>query len=329
VDTLPGDIEVKDIIDEWRLKRDDASKKDAEAAVDRISHQVHVVFSGHGVLVVAKDTINDTVPLCLGLGETGNKPKLVPCFHDIVVPTLEEGWETGAVILEETPWHNRWSVGPCTSDGYLERLPTALMNVTSGNYSSTGPRCQLKQVDGQRSGRCFDSDSGKSQPGGKTQVFPCSDKWYQYLSFGDGTHAPIGSMYTRIPSHIVKQIRNLGHDHVQWMCLGVPGRGINDETDWEAVDENFVKVAAESPKDANDLNPLSDWLGNEIVTTQCTNTGAVIEWLFVPFIVEDSATQNSSSTDNGTDRLTGRMAGNLKSDGADPVTADAYSTGEL
>ena len=78
-------------------------------------------FEGHGVLIVAKDTVNGW-PLCLGLGNTGNLPKLVSCFHDAVVPTLAQGWETGAVILEETLPHNRWSVGPCTTDGKLERL---------------------------------------------------------------------------------------------------------------------------------------------------------------------------------------------------------------
>ena len=30
-----------------------------------------------------------------------------------------------------------------------------------------------------------------------------------------------------------------------------------------------------------------EWVEQEIITTQCTNAGAVIEWLFVPFIVED------------------------------------------
>ena len=45
--------------------------------------------------------------------------KLVPCFHDIVVPTLSQGWETGAVIDMEVLPNNRWAVGPCTSDGIL------------------------------------------------------------------------------------------------------------------------------------------------------------------------------------------------------------------
>jgi hypothetical protein len=202
--------------------------------------------------------------------------------------------------LEETPWHNRWSLGPCTSDGTVERLPKkAVMNVTAGLYSSNGPRCQLKQMDGQRSGRCFDAESGKSQPGGRTQVFPCTDKWYQFVSFGDGVLAPVGSIYTKIPSHIVKQIINLGHEQSQFLCLGVAGRGANDEGDWEATfDDSQTPVVATNRQQANEsgeLDPLSEWLEHELITTQCTNTGAVIEWLFVPYIVEEG-TQDVVST---------------------------------
>lgn len=79
-------------------------------------------FEGHGVLVVAKDTLADETPLCLGLGDTGNQLLLVPCFYDWVPPTLAEDWQKGAVILAETRPHNRWKIGPCTTDGHLERL---------------------------------------------------------------------------------------------------------------------------------------------------------------------------------------------------------------
>ena len=78
-------------------------------------------FEGHGVLIVAKETVNDETPLCLGLGSTGNAMRLTPCFHDYIVPSLSEDWETGAVIKEETQLHLRWQVAPCTSDGDLKR----------------------------------------------------------------------------------------------------------------------------------------------------------------------------------------------------------------
>lgn len=106
---------MKDIVDAWR------SKREADEHADASKEPHGVDFEGHGVLIVAKDTINDW-PMCLGLGETGNRPKLVSCFHEAVVPTLAPEWATGAVILEETLPHNRWSLGPCTTDGQLSRL---------------------------------------------------------------------------------------------------------------------------------------------------------------------------------------------------------------
>ena len=48
-------------------------------------------LEGHGVLIVATDTINTSQPLCLGLGLTHNPTRLVPCFQDWVPPTLEIG----------------------------------------------------------------------------------------------------------------------------------------------------------------------------------------------------------------------------------------------
>ena len=317
-DADPENAKVKDIIDAWRARRDLAAQQIAangsESGSDQALHHMHVDFAGHGVLIVAKETVNDAVPLCLGLGPTGNKPKLVPCFHDIVVPTLAEGWETGAVVLEETLRHNRWTLGPCTSDGTVERLPkSATMNTTPGVYSPTGPRCQLKQMDGQRSGRCFDAESGKSQPGGRTQVFPCSDKWYQFLSFGDSVHAPVGSLYTKIPSHIVKQIINLGHDQIQFMCLGVVGRGDRDEEDWDtATDEpasNSARRQSLETTKMDEFAPLAEWLEQEIITTQCTNTGGVIEWQFVPFIVEEATSVEETTEEEPVDESEGTKLG--------------------
>jgi hypothetical protein len=153
-------------------------------------------------------------------------------------------------------------------------------------------------MDGLRVGRCFDGDSEGTQPGGPTQVFPCIHRWYQFLSFGDGTLTPKGSMYTTVPSHIVRQIRNLGHEQNKHMCLGVLQRGDHDEVDWEEDDEaaddsaNVDKIeegdtTMKGEDEDDELVELAEWVNEEVVTTQCSNTGAIIEWLFIPFIDED------------------------------------------
>lgn len=118
------DTKVKDVLDTLRMKEEfelvalNATKPIGSPRRDKVD----MSLEGHGTLIVAKETVNTSYPLCLGLGETTNKIRLVPCFHDWVIPTLAAGWETGAVILEETSNHTRWAIGPCSSDGNLKRL---------------------------------------------------------------------------------------------------------------------------------------------------------------------------------------------------------------
>lgn len=150
----------------------------------------------------------------------------------------------------------------------------------------------LKQMDGIRAGRCYDGHPGSLQPGGPVQVYPCVHQWYQFVSFGDGEHAPLGSIYSTIPSHVVKQISNLGHAQIPFMCFGVYGRSEEDELDWD--DKNYKNGEANSYKDVThkadeeeDVSPLAEWIDEEIVTTQCTNAKAVVDWVFVPYVVEE------------------------------------------
>ena len=166
----------------------------------------------------------------------------------------------------------------------------------------------LKQMDGIRNGRCYDGHPGSLQPGGPMQVYPCVHQWYQFVSFGDGEHAPIGSIFSTIPSHIVKQINNLGHSQIPYMCFGVYGRGGKDELDWE--DENYTKRGAPEAdtideKVEEEAPPLSEWIGEDIITTQCTNIDAVIEWVFVPYVIEDDDENDAAEKDKveGKDEL--------------------------
>lgn len=170
------------------------------------------------------------------------------------------------------------------------------MQVTPGNYSATGQRCMLKQMDGARIGRCLDADSGKTQPGGETRVFPCMERWYQFLSFGDGKRTPAGSMFTIIPSHIVRRMTELGHEQSQYMCLGVYGRGNFDEIEWGEESDEPVSIPTFHEENSQ-WTPLSKFVDKEVITTQCSNTGAVIEWLFVPFIVEEDSPSGDVKVD--------------------------------
>ena len=122
------DSRVKDAIDasrkieESELLSLNVTATNSSTHPDKEKAEHNMKLEGHGTLIVATDTINTSHPLCLGLGQNYNRVRLVPCFHDDVPATLADGWETGAVIIEEVQNHTRWSIGPCSSNGNLERL---------------------------------------------------------------------------------------------------------------------------------------------------------------------------------------------------------------
>jgi translation elongation factor EF-1alpha len=76
------------------------------------------------------------------------------------------------------------------------------------------------------------------------------------------------------------------------MCLGVIGRGNYDEKPW-----NETNGTMEVKTEEFEWKPLSDWNGENVVSTQCSNTGAVIDWAIVPFIVEDLDSEEMASVD--------------------------------
>jgi hypothetical protein len=63
--------------------------------------------------------------------------------------------------------------------------PNGTINVTLGLYSITGPRCMLKQMDGLRTGRCYDSGSTTMQPGGQVSVLLINSFLESYLTIFD------------------------------------------------------------------------------------------------------------------------------------------------
>jgi hypothetical protein len=116
---------VKDYIDLRRAKEEERLKRESEYKDKNETESEPPLeeweFQGEGVMIVAKETVNDTMPLCMGLGKDGNAVKLQPCFKEDVPSTLSVGWEEGAVIIEEIEGFNRWDIGPCSSDGELKR----------------------------------------------------------------------------------------------------------------------------------------------------------------------------------------------------------------
>lgn len=196
------------------------------------------------------------------------------------------------------------------------------MEVTPGVYNPTGPRCNLKMMDGLRVGRCLDGESFDPQPGGPVHVFPCHNRWHQYISFGDGIHAPAGALHTNVPEHTRKRIAETGREQERYMCLGLDGRGEKEE-DWlgqrkemmEKMKQRELELMGESEDSEDEQEPSVDqeedaeekseeenaedkgdgpldiwhWEYEQLHAIKCSNTAAVIEWIIVPFIEEENS----------------------------------------
>ena len=179
-------------------------------------------------------------------------------------------------------------------------------------------------MDGLRTGRCLDGESLDSQPGGPVHVFPCTKRWNQFLSFGNGKDAPKMTIHTNVPLHTRRRIAETGREQEPYMCIGVAGRGDLDEEDWlgvrtataeddddedELIDEidhdNFSLDEDDTDADEDQVTdgppPLSRWEGQQLIATRCSNLGAIIDWVVVPFIVENYERNESEGSDIGED----------------------------
>jgi hypothetical protein len=199
--------------------------------------------------------------------------------------------------------------------------------VKAGKYNPTGPRCMIQLMDGVRTGRCLDGESLDLDIGGPVHVHPCTKRWHQFLSFGNGNEVPKGVLHTNVPLHTRKRIAETGREQGPYMCLGVAGRGDLDEKDWLGVGEEHHDEATyeevQSLVDDTDLDhdslavdgdedelseeneegwlPLLEWENEQLIATSCSNAGAIIEWILVPFIVEDDPDSVEGDVEENTD----------------------------
>ena len=162
-----------------------------------------------------------------------------------------------------------------------------------GEYSETGPSCGIKLADGPRSLRCLDVDSERAAPGGPLNVYPCYTRWHQMFSFGNGTVAPRGAVHVSLQAHVARELKKKkeGEEVHRHLCLGVEGRG-NMEEPWIEYEEEEMEELDPWEKDDVDVylngrKSLQLWSGQQLQTTPCSNEGGVIEWFYIPFIVEE------------------------------------------
>jgi hypothetical protein len=72
------DSKIKDVLD---MKRNGTFEKEPETAESGEGEQLGLnqTFAGHGILIVAKDTVTENTPLCLGLGPAANQVRWFRC----------------------------------------------------------------------------------------------------------------------------------------------------------------------------------------------------------------------------------------------------------
>lgn len=180
----------------------------------------------------------------------------------------------------------------------MESSDTAKMIMTSGLYSQTGPHCMIKQLGGLRNGRCIDIEGERVEPGGELQVWPCVNKWHQMFVFGDGKVSRNATIFGAIPNHIIKALQYKGVHQHPYLCFGVVGRSEVEYSPWnEDTKQDQFNTFNFLPKKTKQLffqnisrdrlRSLRLWGGKQLVTMPCNDTDAIIDFLFVPFIVED------------------------------------------
>mmetsp|Transcript_76 Transcript_76/g.107 ORF Transcript_76/g.107 Transcript_76/m.107 type:complete len:596 (+) Transcript_76:230-2017(+) len=256
------DEELLDAIDEHLLFRGDDWFSRTRASDIALNISKNEIVSDHGLIIVEKQSIDSSMPICLGTGASGNFVKLLPCFHEEVVPTLEDNWFTGAVIEEETPTENNiiWSIGRCSTFGDLTFREGELVGLPDG-FVSTGPRCQIKQKKGMRANRCLDADTDE------LLVYPCRIDWNQLFTFGtdlgESPMASRGMIESILPKHLVR-----GEITEQHYCVGT-----SDVDDYEG---SLYK------KNENNHGALRYY--------PCSERNQLLEFLFVPVTVEDGLT---------------------------------------
>lgn len=183
--------------------------------------------------------------------------------------------------------HITFSICPPKSD-------SGEVEVTPGPFMPTGPKCLIKMMDGLREGRCLDGESLDNQPGGPVNVYPCTKRWSQYISFGNGVDVPTGSIHTVVPKYTQMRINATGREQEPYMCLGVARRGEKDEADWFDKRKDFYESYEDLDEEIEALEgidgeypPLLYWMGQQLMATSCSNEGAVVTWTLVPFIEEE------------------------------------------
>jgi hypothetical protein len=110
-------------------------------------------------------------------------------------------------------------------------------------------------------------------------------------------------------------------DYSRWA-----NNGSKDPGEKSVPQNNGIEKNAANSTAMREMLPLSHWKDHQLITTRCSNIGAVVEFVVVPFIVEDNMTKHESNlTDIETDhekKLKAVEKGPAQSVGADNLDTE-------
>ena len=176
------------------------------------------------VLIVKKDSVNGTHPLCLTRSDDGKTISVQRCFGEKW--QSQAGWEKRYLPKADmVDLSMRWSIGPCSTDGDLTFVPGQCLLTGEGRFTKVGPTCSIQGASsGKHSKMCLDVEGENMSPGGNFLMYPCTGRWNQYFSFG-GNSTKNCSIHLNIPRHLIESKTRTGggKKQVKHLCVNAGG----------------------------------------------------------------------------------------------------------
>ena len=190
---------------------------------------------------------------------------------------------------------------------------TGEISVTPGIDNPAGPRCFLRQRGKDGEDSCLESMSNSTHALGFVRSRKkCRGDWKRTFFFGDDEYAPRSTIHLMVPRAERRRLEaehGEGHKVEPHICFALESKELNfneiDDAGKETQDANSSGTLDPFESAAALKGTLREHAGNRIITTPCTQTEEVIEWVFVPIVpVGPTNAANTKKEDqNGVKRL--------------------------
>ena len=225
-----------------------------------------------------------------------------PCPVEIVASDWGIWRDTVAFVLTSSLF---------LSHSLLPSSATGEISVTPGIDNPAGPRCFIRQRGKDGEDSCLESMSNSTHALGFVRSRKkCRGDWKRTFFFGDDKYAPRSTIHLMIPRgerRRLEEEHGEGHKVEPHICFALHSKELNfneiDSAEEETQNADSSSGALDPFESAAALKgTLQDHAGNRIITTPCTQTEEVIEWIFVPILpVDPTDAANTKGEGHGGD----------------------------